>query len=310
MKTTVNKPRGQGIFYLLKSYDGTKPHDLTTDPCFGGGPWQGVAVRTQWPALEKTDGVYDWTYTDKAAAMAILTKKKWSLLVTAGVSSPPWLKTAGAQGMMVTAESGAPMWMPLPWDTVFQLKWRQFVRALAARYKSNPYLTYIVMGGPGRRAESFFVTTPEDIALFHSLGGLAKWQEGVQEIIDLYASAFPNQFILLDLGSPEPTPEGQATLSAVCDYGALHYPGHFGVKSDGLAPIYPPTELGAVEGLKLSPTTLTGFQQGLPDVGAKLKTSLDNAIKYGAHLVEVYSGVCTDPAQAAILQEATITLQR
>jgi hypothetical protein len=307
--STPPKKLGQGLFYLLKSYDGTS-YDLTNDPCWTNTATQGVAVRTQWMALEKSDGVFDWSYTDQAAALAIQHKKKWSLLVTAGVSSPAWLKTAGAQGMMVNAGSGAIMWMPLPWDTVFQAKWGAFVRALAARYKSNPYLTYVVMGGPGRRAESFFVTDQADIDTFHSLGGLPKWQAGVQWIADLYASVFPKTYFILDLGSPEPTTAGQTTLQAVCDYGAQHYPGRFGVKSDGLAANYPPNAIGATEVAKLSPTTLVGYQFGLPQKGdvAGMSSSLANAEKYGAHFVEVYSGDCTDPSQASALRDASTAI--
>lgn len=297
--------RKQGIYYLTKSFDGSKPHDLSTDPCWTNSVSQGVAIRTQWGAIEKSLGTYDWSYLDQASAAAIIHKKKWSILVTAGVSSPAWLKTSGVQGMMVNAGSGAILWMPLPWDTNFQSHWAALVRTMARRYRANLYLEYIVMGGFGRRAESYFVTEQSDIDTFHSLGGLDKWKSAVQWTIDLYASAFPNQFIILDLGAPEPTDEGVAALSAMCDYGSK-YAGHFGVKSDGLAPNYGPNELGAVYGLKLSPTTLTGFQQGLPKENDELVASLDKAAQYGAHLVEVYSGVCDDPTQATILKNAAI----
>ena len=104
--------------------------------------------------------------------------------------------------------------MPLPWDPVFQAKWGAFIQALAARYGSAPNLAYVVMGGPGRRAESYFCFTPDDMNYFiNTLGGLPNWEQGVQWIIDQYGTYFPNTPFILDMASPIPTTDGDCFLT-------------------------------------------------------------------------------------------------
>ena len=88
--------------------------------------------------------------------------------------------------------------MPLPWDPVFQQKWGAFIQALAARYGNAPNLAYVVMGGPGRRAEAYFCFTAYDMDYFiNTLGGLPNWELGVKWIIDQYGTYFPNTPFIL-----------------------------------------------------------------------------------------------------------------
>ena len=178
--------------------------------------------------------------------------------------------TQSATGLAIVTAQIEPM--PLPWDPVFQAKWGAFIQAFAARYGNAPNLAYVVMGGPGRRAESFFCFTDYDMDYFtNTLGGLPNWEQGVKWIIDQYGTYFPNTPFILDMASPIPTPPGDASLQAVCDYGVARYPGnHFGVKSDGLLyPSGPPNgSIGATEVSLLCPTSTVGYQFFLPQEGA------------------------------------------
>jgi hypothetical protein len=172
------------------------------------------------------------------------------------------------------------------------------------------------MGGPGRRAESFFCFTAEDMNYFtNTLAGLPNWEQGVKWIIDQYGTYFPNTPFILDMGSPIPTAAGNASLRAVCDYGAAQYPGnHFGVKSDGLQyPSGPPNgSMGRTEVALLSPTATVGYQFYLPQAGAvdpttgrpMLDLGLERGIGFGAHFIEVYAGDCDDPISASVLTAA------
>jgi hypothetical protein len=137
--------------------------------------------------------------------------------------------TESASGVAITTAQISPM--PLPWDPIFQQKWGAFVQAFAARYGNAPNLAYVIMGGPGRRAEAFFCFTPYDIEYFNTvLGGLPNWERGVKWITDQYGTYFPNTPFILALGAPIPTADGIASLQAVCDYGAAqHHGNHFGV---------------------------------------------------------------------------------
>src|SRR5882757_6106876 len=103
--------------------------------------------------------------------------------------------------------------MPLPWDPVFQAKWGAFIQAFAARYGNAANLAYVVMGGPGRRAESYFCFTADDVDYFiNTLGGLPNWELGVKWIIDQYATYFPNTPFMLAMADPIPTTDGDNSL--------------------------------------------------------------------------------------------------
>ncbi|HEY3661161.1 MAG TPA: hypothetical protein VGK91_08040, partial [Candidatus Udaeobacter sp.] len=219
--------------------------------------------------------------------------------------------TQSATGVAIVTAQIEPM--PLPWNPVFQAKWGAFIQALAARYGSAPNLAYVVMGGPGRRAESFFCFTPYDIEYFNTvLGGLPNWERGVKWIIDQYGTYFPNTPFILALGAPIPTPDGTASLQAVCDYGAAqHHGNHFGVMSDGLQyPSGPPNgSIGATEVSLLSPASTVGYQffvtqhEDIDPVTGRfmLDLGLERGINFGAHFIEVYGGDCDDPVLAPVL---------
>ncbi|HXX40702.1 MAG TPA: fibronectin type III domain-containing protein, partial [Chthoniobacterales bacterium] len=219
--------------------------------------------------------------------------------------------TQSASGVAIVTAQILPM--PLPWDPVFQAKWSAFVQTFAARYGNAANLAYVVMGGPGRRAESYFCFTADNMNYFlNTLGGLPNWEQGVRWIIDQYGTYFPNTPFILDMASPIPTPDGTAALQAMCDYGVAQYPGnHFGVKSDGLLyPSGPPNgSIGATEVTLLCPTSTVGYQFYLPQAGAidpvtgrlMLDLGLARAIGFGAHFVEVYAEDCDDPLSAAVL---------
>jgi hypothetical protein len=118
--------------------------------------------------------------------------------------------TASATGVAITTAQILPM--PLPWDPIFQQKWGAFIQAFAARYRNAPNLAYVIMGGLGRTAESYFCFTPYDMDYFiNTLGGLPNWERGVNWIIDQYATYFPNTPFILNMASPIPTTDGTAS---------------------------------------------------------------------------------------------------
>jgi hypothetical protein len=228
------------------------------------------------------------------------------------------LATASATHVAITTAQILPM--PLPWDPIFQQKWGAFVQAFAARYGNAPNLAYVIMGGPGRRAEAFFCFTPYDMDYFNNvLGGLPNWERGVKWIIDQYGTYFPNTPFILAMGAPIPTADGIASLQAVCDYGAAQHPGnHFGVMSDGLQyPSGPQNgSLGVTEVSLLSPTSTVGYRFFLPQGDAidpvtgrfMLDLGLERGIGFGAHFIEVYAADCDNPILAPVLTRAAALL--
>ncbi len=226
--------------------------------------------------------------------------------------------TASATGVAITTANILPM--PLPWDPIFQQKWGAFIQALAARYGGAPNLAYMVMGGPGRKEEAYFCFTQADMDYFiNTLGGLPNWEQGVKWIIDQYGTYFPNTPFLLAMADPIPTPGGDDSLKAVCDYGVAQHPGnHFGVMSCGLQyPSGPDNgSMGVTEVELLSPTSTVGYQflvtqhEDIDPVTGRfmLDLGLERGIGFGADFIEVYSGDCDDPVLAPVLTAAATRL--
>ena len=226
--------------------------------------------------------------------------------------------TQTARGVAITTTLIEPM--PLPWDPIFQQKWGAFIQALAARYGNAANLAYVTMGGPGRRRESYFCFTDDDMDYFiNTLGGLPNWEAGVKWIIDQYGTYFPNTPFILAMASPIPTSDGDDSIQAVCDYGAAQWPGnHFGVLSCGLQ--YPGGpdngSMGVTEVRLLSPISTVGYQFFLPQEGAidpvtgrlMLDLGLERGIGFGAHFIEVYAEDMDDHLSAAALIRAAAIL--
>ena len=317
---SAKKVAPTGVFYLLKSNSIEHPfNDLANDPSWTNPNVQGVSMRSQWSKIEPSEGNFDWSFFDEGVRLAAQYHKKISMSVTAGVTTPDWVYDAGAYKFTInklrSRGGSASMTQPLPGDTVFLAKWTNFIRALAARYDNEPDLAYVVIGGPGRRAESFFVDSPEDIAKLQSIGGLSRWVQGSEKIVDRYASTFLRTPFILATGPPIPDYTGRTALSQLVDYGVSHYPGRFGIMSDGLRPRYEMTSPAAQMIRALSARTPVGFQMLLPSKGGRqmapgtLADALGRGLVLGAHFLEVYSVDCNDPNQAPVLREVSAKLK-
>src|SRR5580704_2823310 len=317
---TADKASAIGIMCLLKPDSVQHPfQDLAHDPCWKNPNVQGVSLRSNWDKIEPVEGEFDWSFFDDGVRMAGRTHKKIAMSVTAGVTSPSWVYTAGAYRFNIRKlrrRGGSEgMSQPLPWDQKFLTKWGDFVRAFAARYDHDEHLTYVVMGGPGRRAETFFVDSPEDIAQVESSGDLSRWVQGSEKIVDLYGAAFGKTPFIMALGPPVPDDAGKKALKQVVDYAAGSYPGRFGVMSAGLRPHYDMKSLGAAIIHSLSSRSPVGFQMLLPSKGGTLMSegtledALNRGIGIGGHFFEVYSLDCRDPNQAMVLQAAAAKLR-
>lgn len=311
----VKKVEWPALMFLSKSDQADDP--LTIDALTALSAWtapkkriNGVALRTGWDRVG--DNTRYWDFLDAGVALGKLHDKKISILVTAGVTTPASVCALDdAACFLVTEQAGTPPKisdMGVPWNPTWQSRFGPFVKEFGARY--NGKLAYVVMGGPGRRAESFFVFTDANISTFNAMGGLPKWEQGVKWIIDQYALAFPNTPFILDLGSPIPGAAGAASLQAVCDYGFSKYRGRFWTKSDGLSIGGPPNNsIGAKE----IGVTGGGYQFGLPigedgDIVTLMRDVLNRGIGFGARLIEVYKEDCENELQWPNLEAANATM--
>ena len=309
----AEKSSATGILCLLKPDSVPHPFvDLAREPCWTNPNIQGVSLRSQWNKVEPSEGKFDWSFFDEGVRLAAQHHKKLGMLVIAGVATPDWVYADGAYRLNNQRQRRGGDWeassQPLPWDPVFLAKWTEFVEAFAARYDGVPNLAYVVMGGPGRREESYFVDSPEDVAKVESLGGVSRWVQGCERIVDLYAKAFRATPFILATGSPTPGDSGKAALAKLVEYGLGKYSGRFGLMSCGLRPQYYMTTESALMMRSASSTCPVGFQMLLPSAGGRhmqggtLEDALSRGLALGGHFFEVYPGDCGDPNQAAVLQ--------
>lgn len=318
---TPSKRGPAGIFILLPEDRGDRPSvDFSKLPADANPTGDGLALRTFWDKVEPTEGRRNWAYFDDGLAWAKRQGRKVSLSLAAGIWSPVWVLDAPARTFEVSLTSPAGQaqtkTMPLPWDPVFQKKWRATLMDFGRRYDSDPGVSYVVIGGLGFLIESYVAKTPGDIRQFQSLGGVSAWLDGAKKVVDVYAEAFPSTPFVLAMGPPIPTADGMDALLKLVDYGMQTYPGRFGIAHHGLdarsTMAYPP--FAAIE--RYSSRSPAGFQMVWsthgPNAGlihGTLDEALDRAVALKAHFVEVYLEDCRDPAYTAVLKSASVHLR-
>ncbi len=107
---------------------------------------EGVRIRADWRDIEPTEGNRIWTDIDQAVAIAHSKGKICGLAVDAGIYCPiDWLTAAGCKFYTLQDTSGNQgEKIPVPGDPVFLAKWKNFIKAFAARYDSNPDVRYVL----------------------------------------------------------------------------------------------------------------------------------------------------------------------
>jgi hypothetical protein len=276
------KDSAHGIYSLTKIAD----RHLSDDQSWTNPNITGVIIRTWWKFVEPSPQTFDWSYIDQGLALAQNKNhnKKIAITVVAGLHSPDWIYTAGAQKFTIQGVGV----MPCPWDPVFQSAWQQFVLALGTRYDSQAAVSYVTAEGPGRTEECYLCKSEADVEELDQDGGVKVWIQAAETIAGFYAAAFPTTpFVYAD---GEPIPDDTTDYGTVVDYCVSTFGAQFGIKSDGLRPKYPMNSYGAKEIPVLSPQHPVGFQDYGPfHEAGKLQQALNIGIELKAHFIEVLS---------------------
>jgi hypothetical protein len=200
--------------------------------------------------------------------------------------------------------------LPVIWDSVYKEKWGKFLMEFGARYDNNPNLAYVTMAGMGPAFEPFAAKKPADVEKFQEMGGLPKWIDGCEAIIDLYAKAFPHTPFIFAMNRPIPDPSADAALATVVDYGLKTYPGRFGVMFHGLSAETSYSDYYGKTIQDNSRNTIVGFQlvsgTRAPNpqwMEGTLEQCLNQAVTLKAHFVEVYGDDCDDSSNTSMLEE-------
>ena len=309
--TTGRAGEPAGIYGLLPAYNTEQRVELAGRPLWDNPAVHGLTVRAVWKYLQPAENAINWSFFDEAVRLAASHGKKLGLSVAAGIFTPEWVYAAGAQRFGFTM--GGP-WvevkaatMPEPWDPPFQQKWGGFVAAMGKKYDADPNVAYVMVSGVGYSVESYYVKTPEDVAKLEALGGGERWLRGAEQIIDLYAKAFPHKPFVLAMAPPLRGPAaaaGTACLRKLVEYGMQAYPGRFGVMYHALNAVADSNLYQNAAVRQYSRTSPTGFQmvwrsggdEGNQRLRGTLGQALDRAVALKAHFVEGYAADCADPA--------------
>lgn len=205
----------------------------------------GVTFRTSWQDIEPREGVLQWGKLDQVFERAQRNNKRVRLILVPGFGTPKWA-LKDVQTVIFTIKygrgNGEDLPLPLPWDTVYQNRWFEFLRKINKRYGSNPSFVMIAAAGPTSvSSEMSLPNSPEDLEKWRAVGYTSgKYIEAWKKTLATYAAIFPNQFISLALYPGLPIPdksERDRVRQEVAVFGAQALKGKFALQTSGLNPL-------------------------------------------------------------------------
>jgi hypothetical protein len=262
-------PRGNWVVskqHLIRSEDAfssTILDDTSIDGCF---------LMIAWWQVEPTLNTYDWTALDKNLTEIANAKKNISIAILAGQQMPGWVFTSLgltdlhfeeflANGTNLTHQDPVEVDEPPVWNTKYVNAFTNMINALAAHLKSETSIyskiTHIKITGLNRSTEESRLPYENNITNLSgqkSTNAAAIWltagylpQKAInagEKIIDAYASAFPDKYIVLETDTVAwPTIDSKGNIVPFPDvnvgrklinYGLNQYPSNFILQTDYL----------------------------------------------------------------------------
>lgn len=294
---------GIGIFFMALPFSSEPPPDPALILGLSNAHTTGTLVRQTFGMLYRDgQGSPDYDFLDECLDLLDTHNKKYALQIEPGINSPEWFFDlpdakhiiAGAHSEMST----------VPFDPVFQEEWEIIQQGLADRYKGRTNLKYVKIQGPGIASESFFAITEEEQEQADQLASdlgypdkITAWKDGVETLIDMYASVWSPVKIQMVTGPPYGRLTGSVeALLEMFDYGDANHRGLFGAAGHDLNSINPQrTDPSAIVVSGISPhSSGTGFQMHNslndedPNPPYRLSSALNIGMGFGAHVIEVF----------------------
>jgi Beta-galactosidase len=295
----------RGVFCLLPSGQGAgRDAVIYSDPNVDG-----VSVRHRWSELERSDGVFDFTFLDAVVTMARVSGKKVLLRIgtsggsaAKGGNTPNWVLDAikaeplpDSQKFFTWNDNGVRRTIPVFWDAVYLAKKKAMIRALGAHFANNPAVKIVSASFANAQSEDWAVPhTSTDVANWLAAGYTTnKMLNAGKQIIDTTMAAFPSQYVTMAVGGNGHT--GRVNLDPSENYLARNavlaarasWPGRLIVQKNNLATFTPPAP---------GSNTLYGLLwDSAPDVGAQMLWRCYHDPSY-----RVNGGVPIDPTKALI----------
>jgi hypothetical protein len=299
--TTLKSPHG--IFVV------SDPYHAWTNAAI-----EGQRLQIHWTDIQPTSATeYDWTIIDTQLALAQASHKQLGISLSLLSEPPAWLTSmSGVTTYQLTGKTGESVPIVLPWNPTVQAKLKTFITQLCLRY--DGLVDYIGMGGMGCYSAETYFPPPEDIGLDMTLEDeIAAWTGSSIALIDTYAANLKSTPFVIAMNRPFNRADGSDVLNELVNHGLL-YGSHFGLMNWGLSArssadtSFLPWALVA----QYSATNPAGFQLLCPaagrddqTLGGTLEEALNSGIALGAQWLEVYPADTNDPANAAVLKDAS-----
>jgi Beta-galactosidase len=291
----------RGVFCLQPAGQGTG-----RDPFVYSDPdVDGISVRQDWAALEPAEGLYDWRYLDNVIARGAAAGKAVFLRVgtgggdiALGGSCPTWVMNAVAaeplpnsQKFYTFNDGARSVTIAVFWDPVWLAKKTDMIRALGARYSTNPAVKIVGASFANANTEDWAVphTPPEVTAWFAAGYTSAKMIEAGRQIIDAAMVAFPNQYVTLAVtaNGPRLDPDQNYVARNAILNARASWPDRLIVQKNTLA-----THIPAAPG---TGTPWELLSNSRPDVAGQMVYWC-----YGDNTYRVNGGVPIDPSTALV----------
>jgi hypothetical protein len=300
----------------------------------------GVVVRFRWSDIETAPGNYSWSFIDGEIAKAMQADKKVSLQP---LGVPDWLADQGARQYFsidrnaLHATYGRVVQDVLPWDTVHVHRYLVLLRELAARYASNPTVSYInTIGGAFSRNLPDSVLTDTTARVKEAFWKAFAYDADtvaalMNAMTDSCMTLFPSTHLWcsMDYVTFEPLASGRPRnylASRVAAYGIARYPDRFGFWREDVAGCNPPATISSASHWYLiqqnpcrsGAQMLWSVQDGpsrmnkcgiVPNSkAAVLDSAVNKALALGMRYLEIYGADISDPELGASIQRANALL--
>jgi hypothetical protein len=322
-----------GVFSL------TPPNKAVDSSILTNASVSGVSIRGQWPNVEQSEGIYNWSYFDTQISRVGKAGKKILLRITVGgEDTPQWVYDAGVQTFtFVDSNPYSPTYqqtvtIPVFWDPIFLEKEKHFIAAMGRHFAGNANIVLVSASCANATTDDWQMpSTPTDVQNWQAIGYTSgKLINACKEIIDATMMAFPKKTVLLALGrngnNLDPDPDYVARH--VVDYAMTAYPGRFIAQKNSLSADTPDPSvmpvLGAWQIIYDNQPAVAGqmlwavTNDSSCRMNGKVKpcdpaTVLQEAVtigaKYGMQYEEIYQKDILNPALAGIISYAAEMLK-
>jgi hypothetical protein len=199
----ANNSTPSGLVVVIMDKPQLRSLDLRAlrNPCISG-----VALQIHWADLEPVQGKPDWSKLDQLFSAAESSHKWVQLLIFPGFFSPAWALEGDVKTETFAIQygpgTGTVKTLPMPWDKVYLARWSAFLKLLSARYGKEPAFRAVAAVGPTSvSAEMTLPEKLENLKIWQSEGYTPhKYIEAWQQMFQVYAADFPNQWVSLSVG--------------------------------------------------------------------------------------------------------------